>query len=134
MEIILSLFASASAASSVPTGTSGVGWSVLACVFAVVIVSLVALLMLQRRIYRSLQERVVELTTHALKLEAQIAAEAAPEFCLRDIVQTWHRPAEDDDGERLVLVKFTTVAGMVDFHWWVKNQSKRAKDAARAKK
>lgn len=55
-----------------------------------------------------------QLKVRLLQLEHQ----AVPEFVLRDIAATWVRPSEDT--ERLMLVRFNTEAGMIDFQRWLR--------------
>jgi hypothetical protein len=62
-------------------------------------------------------------------LKRELAARVPPQSCLADASRLWVEPAED---ERLVLVKFRTLAGLRDFYRWAHGEILDANIRARA--
>lgn len=84
-------------------------------------------LLWELRKYEDRRARDFETITR-LKMELQ--SRIPPESALRDMVGSWHRTEEDID--RSVIVRFRTLAGMSDFHRWLKRQAADAGLRARA--
>lgn len=78
------------------------------------------------RLERIRDERFEEIA----RLKRALESSTPPENCLREVSNVWQRP--DSDSEHLVLVRFYTIAGMTDFHRWLRGKAKDANLRERA--
>jgi hypothetical protein len=79
-------------------------------------------------IYKARQDRA-ERFEESMRLKTELERRTPSEFCLRDIVGTWQ---QQDSDERLILVKFRSSAGLMDFFRWVRREHQDAGLRARA--
>lgn len=86
----------------------------------------VAILALQRRRYTVRESAHLEEVT---LLKRELETRTPTETCLRDVTRVWH---QSEDNERLVLVRFRTLAAMEDFHRWLRPLVIKADMRARA--
>lgn len=118
-------------AASVPSGTDGVvsiGGGSFDLVFFGMLTALLGLVWG----VRTLQRYAAGLRSHINELENEITElykKQPTAFALRDITASWQR--SDDDPDRMLMLKFTTVAGMNDFHSWLRIAHYDAKQEAR---
>lgn len=111
------------ASSVVPAGTSteprGGGGAMGA--ETIIGLALLAIFVYLVRALEDAKRTITELRAAIVMLED----DAPPEFSLRDIKGSWHTP--DDDTKRELLISFSTLGGMIDFHAWLVKHVHRAR-------